>query len=75
MKKWFTIIFCSFCIQGFSQTMTLYSRNVLKKNREKFYRNIVQNVILKNLSDSSTVANEEAWASAFDAIALIQYHT
>lgn len=75
MKNWFTIIFCSFCIQGFSQTMTLYSRNVLKKNREKFYRNIVQNVILKNLSDSSTVANEEAWASAFDAIALIQYHT
>ena len=73
MKKWFAILFCAFCLQGFSQTMTLYSKNVLKKNREKFYRNVVNNVILKNLSDSVTANNEEAWANAFDAIALIQY--
>ncbi|NMD28715.1 MAG: hypothetical protein GYA79_03290, partial [Bacteroidetes bacterium] len=53
--------------------MTLYTKNVLKKNREKFYRNVVNNVILKNLSDSLTANNEEAWANAFDAIALIQY--
>lgn len=73
MKKWFAILFCAFCLQGFSQTMTLYTKNVLKKNREKFYRNVVNNVILKNLSDSLTANNEEAWANAFDAIALIQY--
>ena len=73
MKKWFAILFCAFCLQGFSQTMTLYTKNVLKKNREKFYRNVVNNVILKNLSDSLTANSEEAWANAFDAIALIQY--
>lgn len=75
MKKWLTIIFCAFCVQGFSQTMTLYTKNVLKKNREKFYRNVVHNIILKNLSDSNSVENEDAWANAFDAIALVQYQT
>lgn len=47
----------------------------MNHKRVKHYRNIVQNIIHKNLSLSLTDSTEEKWAEAFQAIALIQYRS
>ena len=54
---------------GFSQ---LFFKSTLKANREKMYRNLVQNGINKNLSVPLTDSAEETWQGAFWALELLQ---
>lgn len=54
---------------GFSQ---LFFKSTLKVNREKMYRNLVQNGINKNLSVPLTDSTEETWQGAFWALELLQ---
>lgn len=51
----------------------LYFKGSVKANREKMYKNLVQNAINKNLSSSITDASEEDWRGAFWALELLQY--
>ncbi|MFZ1529313.1 MAG: hypothetical protein WAT19_11200 [Ferruginibacter sp.] len=73
MKKLLTLFCCCLFLNGFSQTMSLYTKDVLKKNREKFYKNLVNNSINKNLRQPLNADTEEDWMTAFYAIALINY--
>ena len=54
---------------GFSQ---LFFKSTLKVNREKMYRNLVQNGINKNLSVPLSDSAEETWQGAFWALELLQ---
>lgn len=51
----------------------LYFKSTLKANREKMYKNLVQNSINKNLSSSINDETEEDWQGAFWALELLQY--
>ncbi len=73
MKKLLTLFACCLFLNGFSQTMSLYTKDVLKKNREKFYKNLVNKSINKNLRQPLNAETEEDWMAAFYAIALINY--
>lgn len=55
----------------FSQNIIL--KEVLKKNREKLYRNIIKNSINANLSLPLTDSTEENWQDAFWSLELINY--
>ncbi len=50
-------------------------KDVLKINRDKLYRNIVNNSISANLSIALTDSTEENWQDAFWAIQLINYRS
>ena len=52
-----------------------FSRDVLKENRDKLYRNIVNNTINHNLSAVLTDSTEDRWQDAFAAIELIHYRS
>ena len=64
------ILFGILSSAGFSQ---LYFKGTLKANREKMYKNLVQNTINKNLSSSLTDSTEEGWQGAFGALEFLQY--
>ena len=57
----------------FAQDIVL--ENVLKPNRDKLFRNIVNNSINRNLSIQLTDSTEENWEDAFGAIAFINYRS
>jgi hypothetical protein len=59
-----------FTASGYAQ---LYFKSTLKANREKMYRNLVQNSINKNLALPLTDSTEEEWQGAFWALQLLQY--
>ncbi|MEO6488893.1 MAG: hypothetical protein ABIO04_03045 [Ferruginibacter sp.] len=50
-------------------------KDVLKFNRDKLYRNIVNNTITNNLSLQLTDSTEENWQDAFWAIQMVNYRT
>lgn len=51
----------------------IYLENVLKVNRDKLYRNIINNSINKNLSAPLTDSTEDRWQDAFAAMEFINY--
>lgn len=53
----------------------LFFKNTLKANEQKTYRNLIQNSILKNISQPLSTETEEDWMSAFTAMEVIQYKT
>ncbi len=63
------ILFALLSLTGFSQ---LYFKSTLKANREKMYRNLVQNSINNNLTVALTDSTEETWQGAFWALELLQ---
>lgn len=63
------ILLAPLSLTGFSQ---LYFKSTLKANREKMYRNLVQNSINKNLAVPLTDSTEETWQGAFWALELLQ---
>jgi len=65
-------IFLTSYLQDFAQS---YSRDVLKENREKTFRNIVNHTINSNLSVKLTDSTEDHWQDAFAAIELIHYRS
>lgn len=75
MKKLITLFYCFLSLHAFSQTLNLYTKDVLKKNRDKFYRNLVNNSILKNFQKPLAAETEENWMTAFYAIALVNYQS
>ena len=50
-------------------------KDAVRANREKLYRNIVNNTITKNLSVSLSDSTEEQWQDAFWAMELIHFHS
>lgn len=53
----------------------LYFKGSLKVNREKTYRNLVQNTINKNLSLPLVDSTEENWEGAFNAMEVLRYQS
>ena len=69
-----SFLFCLlFAIISSPAYCQLYFKSTLKSNREKMYRNLVQNSINKNLSVSLTDSTEEDWMGAFWALEFLQY--
>ena len=66
-------LFTLLVLVSFNVHSQLYFKTTLKSNREKMYKNLVQNSINKNLSSSITDATEEDWQGAFWALELLQY--
>ncbi len=63
-----------FSFSALSQTDTIpVVKDAIKANREKTYRNIVNNSITKNLSLPLSDSTEENWQDAFNAIEVIKY--
>ena len=60
------------CRQNFAQP---FMRDVLKSNRDKLYRNIVNNTINSNLYTKLTDSTEDRWQDAFAAIELLHYRS
>lgn len=54
---------------------TLYFKDAIQKNRDKFYARSIKQSIIENLSKKLDSSSEEDWISAFSAINLFQYHT
>lgn len=72
MKKG-AFVFLLFLISFTAVSQNLYFKDVLKSNRETLYRNLVQNIINKNLSLPLTDSTEEHWQDAFNAMELLKY--
>lgn len=73
MRWIFLIIFCLFfSIQSQAQ---LFFKGVLKANREKLHRNLVENTIHKNLSLPLTDSTEDNWQDAFNAMEVLRYRS
>jgi hypothetical protein len=51
----------------------LYAKDTKTANRERLYKNLVNNAITKNLSYPLTDSTEENWMDAFNAMELIRY--
>ena len=66
------ILLISFSQFIFSQPVF---KPALKSNREKIYRHTINFTIKKNLSIPLGDSSEELWKDAFDALALLDYHT
>lgn len=61
-----------FSTAGYGQ---LFFKGALKANREKMYRNLVQQTINKNLSYPLSDSTEENWQAAFNAIEVLRYRS
>lgn len=53
----------------------LYLPNTLDSNRQKLEQRVIQNVILKGLSQTLTEATEEDWQNAFASMEVLNYKT
>ena len=62
------------CI-AFGQPVPFILKGTLKENRQQLYRNLVNNIILKNLSHPLSDSTEDQWQDAFQAIELICYRS
>lgn len=71
-RLFFLAIIISLSADGYSQ---LYFKGVLKANREKMYRNLVQLTINKNLSYPLADSTEENWQDAFGALEVLRYRS
>ncbi|MBC7935534.1 MAG: hypothetical protein H7Y86_09315 [Rhizobacter sp.] len=61
---------CFFSVAGHGQ---LFFKGALKANREKMYRNLVQQTINKNLTYTLSDSTEENWQAAFNAMEVLRY--
>ncbi len=66
------VAICFFSTHTYGQ---LFFKGALKANREKMYRNLVQQTINKNLSYDLTDSTEENWQDAFNAIEVLRYRS
>ena len=75
MKKIFLIpLLLIVCFKAMSQIdSAVYSKFTTQQNRAAFYKNLVNNSIIRNLSLPLNNNTEIKWQSAFSAIALINY--
>jgi hypothetical protein len=71
MRSFFLFLLC--CLLSAGAYSQLYFKSTLKANREKMFRNLVQNSINKNLAVPLTDSSEETWQGAFWALELLQY--
>lgn len=63
------------CFAGTNTYGQLFFKGALKANREKMYRNLVQQTINKNLTYDLTDSTEENWQDAFNAIEVLRYRS
>ena len=76
MKRFLTILFFQFtCTFNFAQSTPFILKGALKENRRQLYRNLVNNVIHKNLSLTLNDSTEELWQDAFWAMELLHYRS
>lgn len=74
MKNLFISVLTCICVQQSQAQYTPYFlKGTLKENRQQLHRNIVNNIITKNLSLPLTDSTEEKWEAAFEAIEQINY--
>ena len=74
MKKFFFLLL----LVIFSQkniAQDIFLKDVLKANKEKLYRNLINNTITNNLSVPLNDSTEENWQDAFWAMELIGYRS
>lgn len=69
------IVAVLFTLLTTSVNAQLYFKGALKANREKVYRNLVQQTINKNLSLPLNDSTEENWQSAFSAMEVLRYRS
>lgn len=67
--------FIAGCFFYSNSNAQLYFKGALKANREKMYRNLVQQTINKNLSAPLTDSTEENWQDAFNAMEVLRYRS
>jgi hypothetical protein len=72
MKRFFPLLFL-FIFSGKGFTQDIVFKDVLKENREKLFRNLVNKTIYRNLSNLPTDSTEEDWQNAFGAMELLNY--
>jgi hypothetical protein len=75
MKKLLPFLFVLLYNDISAQNELVYSKAGIKANRVKLYQNIVNKVIVPNLSLPLTDSTEENWQSTFWAMEFIQYHS
>jgi len=69
-----SIVFsCIFLYSNAQDDAALYFRGAIKENRINARRNIINNIIYKNLSLPLTDSTEENWEDAFWAMEVLQY--
>ena len=75
MKKIiFLLVFAFYCTKVLAQTDPFaYSKFTTTQNRSKFYNDMVNHSITKNLALPLTDETEENWKDAFNAMELINY--
>jgi len=67
------VIALFFSLPVFAQDVAIYAPDAIKTNRTQQHRNIINNLINKNLSLQLTDSTEEFWQDAFYALELINY--
>lgn len=68
----FTGLFSGLFLHLPAQTSdSVFSKDATRPAQQKLYQNISRNIIQKNLRDSLSINNADAWATAFDAILLV----
>ena len=67
--------FIAICFFSLTAPAQLYFKGALKANREKMYRNLVQQTINKNLSYPLSDTTEENWQDAFNAMEVLRYRS
>jgi len=67
------VIALFFSVPIFAQDVAIYAPDAIKTNRTQQHRNIINNLINKNLSLQLTDSTEEFWQDAFYAMELINY--
>ncbi len=74
LKTFLFIALSFFCVAAYAQVVPVY-KGAVKENRANEYRNLVNNIIIQNLSLPLTDSTEENWQDAFAAMELLQYKT
>jgi len=76
-KAYFKILAIIFLVSACSTEAKsqLYFKGALKNERQKVYRNLIQNTINKNLAKELNDETEEDWSDAFYAMQVLQYKT
>ncbi len=77
-KRFYTSVLVLFFLflRAVAQKETfLYSDHATKESRTKEHRNLINNIINKNLALPLTASTEENWQSAFGALELINHRT
>lgn len=71
----FIVLFCCFNQNIKAQPAEIFiSKNAIKENKIRLYKNLVNNAINNNLSVALTDSTEADWVYAFSVMELIRYH-